>query len=173
MRNACRVGDDRLLPRIRCPAGRHSRSWIRVWPKPVTASANTIELRTLDIGVSCCSLKRILTYKCRASDHVTSGHVIQWPRTEPLRGSRWTKSPKLTGSPLYEMDRLNNIFFNHNPSTHGESKYTWWYWLRLSYTGVLSEDRGKVTARSNEVKWGQMGGNGFFFVFAHLRCLLW
>ena len=53
----------------------------RVWPTPVTASADTIELRTLGIGVSCSSLNRILTYKCRAGDHVTSGHVIQRPRT--------------------------------------------------------------------------------------------
>ena len=48
---------------------------------PHSASANTIELRTLGIGVSCSSLKRILTDKCRAGDHVTSGHVIQRPRT--------------------------------------------------------------------------------------------
>ena len=49
----------------------------RVWPTPLTASAKTIELRTLGIVVSCSSLKRILMYKCRTGDQVTSGHVIQ------------------------------------------------------------------------------------------------
>ena len=53
----------------------------RVWPTPVTASANTIEMRTLGIDVSCCSVKRILMYTCHAGDCVTSGHVIQRPGT--------------------------------------------------------------------------------------------